>query len=188
MENLFEYLAKDAKAVYQYGSVILDYIVHKNDDDKCYFYETTELYDEKMKYLRLHRKELREQKIDVHLKDLSTFNPFQIWAYQHRYARLLSGEHLDFENINILEHKQEYLDYVKEFVNKRIDNPKLKNLKIWYHIYTGLSIIENDSYELTDQQIKDINRLHDCYYLDDRSELVDWCLEKLGIIYPEFTE
>ena len=88
------------------------------------------------------------------------------------YIEYIKGENLDNQITlpldNIEETKEELIKSCNRLLT--IKNKKLKDvdanyfkykIKIWYHIYTMLCYVKNNSYDLTEEQIKNINILHD---------------------------
>jgi hypothetical protein len=60
----------------------------------------------------------------------------------------------------IVEHRKEFLNCLNEKA-KLLLNGTMRNQKRWYHILRGLYILINNSYDVTEQQRKEINTLHD---------------------------
>ena len=60
----------------------------------------------------------------------------------------------------IVEHRQEFIESIKQKAAKIPQNKCLKP-KRWYHILRGVYILLNNSYEVTEEQKREINILHD---------------------------
>jgi hypothetical protein len=60
----------------------------------------------------------------------------------------------------IYEHRSEFIACLKEKADALICG-KIKNQKRWYHLLRGAYILINNSYEVTQEQREEINRLHD---------------------------
>ena len=60
----------------------------------------------------------------------------------------------------IFEHRQEFIESLKQ---KAAEIPQNKDLKPkrWYHILRGVYILLNNSYDVTEEQKREINILHD---------------------------
>lgn len=71
--------------------------------------------------LKEYRSDLRNSNIDVHVKDLSVFDPFlYVWMYQWKYMKLLDGEQLVFADFNIIDHKNECLNSLRQYAEHRL--------------------------------------------------------------------
>lgn len=84
-----------------------------------------------------------------------------VWAYEFKWRKSLLFENPISANCDILENKKEYIQAIKRRVGEMLKIKTFYRLKHWYHIYTGLCIIKNNSYDLTEDQIRTINLLHD---------------------------
>lgn len=60
----------------------------------------------------------------------------------------------------IVEHRQEFIESIKQKAAEIHQNKCLKP-KRWYHILRGVYILLNNSYEVTEEQKREINILHD---------------------------
>ena len=60
----------------------------------------------------------------------------------------------------IVEHRQEFIESIKQKAAEIPQNKRLKS-KRWYHILRGVYILLNNSYEVTEEQKREINILHD---------------------------
>ena len=60
----------------------------------------------------------------------------------------------------IVEHRQEFIESIKQKAAEISQNKCLKP-KRWYHILRGVYILLNNSYEVTEEQKREINILHD---------------------------
>ena len=59
----------------------------------------------------------------------------------------------------IVEHRQEFIESIKQKATEIPQNKCLKP-KRWYHILRGVYILLNNSYEVTEEQKREINILH----------------------------
>lgn len=60
----------------------------------------------------------------------------------------------------ITEHRQEFFSCIYEKMNLLLVG-EIRKQKRWYHLLRGMYILINKSYEVTDEQKKEINMLHD---------------------------
>ena len=123
--------------------------------------------------------------LDIHFAIESYDKTYYI--IQNHYAeKYWPYENLDFPRCNYsfnLETDKEKLkemivsvyNHVKEIHERRTDI-NIYNSKKWYHIYLCLCILHNDSFDLTEEQIDNINILHDIIDLstkEQRKQLID---------------
>lgn len=73
---------------------------------------------------------------------------------------LAIGEDICPKTDVIYEHRQEFINCLQEKADQLL-NGKIKNQKRWYHLLRGVYILMNYSYEVTDEQRREINILHD---------------------------
>lgn len=104
------------------------------------------------------------QKDDTKVPTKDRFYP--VWIYLANYMQNLFGEDIisQFKDYIIWEDADNYLQSAKYLIETQIE-PYLKAnnklLKKVYHILVGLYFIENKAYDLTEEQIQNINYLHD---------------------------
>jgi len=70
----------------------------------------------------------------------------------------LAGEDMDLDYDVVGKDREEYVSILKAAVRKLLDR---MNQKRWYQVYIGLCMVENGSYDLTDEQKLNANMLHD---------------------------
>ena len=133
-------------AIYTTGSSLI--LKKPNDKDVVYFYPTKE---EKIEALRTYR---HDSEYDVHFAVAKTC--VFLGCYIYHFMELIEGEDLHLNEFSIFDHKEEYIALLKKAVN--IYNRKSKK---WYQILTAVYMFENNSYDLTEEQLKDIQQAHD---------------------------
>lgn len=152
------------KAIYKTGSSLL--LKNSNDNDFVFFYETKEEA----------RQALIEFKRDydgcVHFDYVRPLKVF-LGCYIYHFMELVEGEDLHLDEFSIFDHEEEYKELLKKFVNLP------KESKNWYHILTAYYMFKNNSYELTESQLKDIQRAHDKGITNAKYNL---CIEWLGVV------
>ncbi len=183
-EETYGLLSELAACVAHVGSHVLPYISSKKDDDYCFFFSDDESFKEARTILRGRRKprEWGKEYVDFHLLNPNHRLIELSYAYQSHFIVVLKGEKLDGENIDFLSMGNEWkANMARQFDAKKGKNGKdgIIQFKSWYHIYTGLCFLENGKYELTDEQISNVNHLHSREYDERRSELVEWCISQL---------
>lgn len=141
------------KAVYKTGSQILPWINNPNDsdylfliDENCSNFSLADLY----KY-----KPFGETWVCTKKSDLSCGTV----SYNCYFCELIYGENAG-KVYNIFENM---VDYKWELVRFGLnaDYEKTKKYKFWYHILTGIYLLRNGKYELTDEQIANVRLCHD---------------------------
>ena len=168
-------------SIYNIGSSSNPYITHKDDLDILFIYESRDYLDNLYKTIGgikvLHDLSAKYN-LDVHFISLPIPERKRFYDYELYYAKPLEGyQTIDF-NINILENKEVEKNKLSSFTNYLKSRPDkygkyLYDSKLWYHVYMILSILKNDSYELNEEQIKNVNMLHDNIESQERKELID---------------
>lgn len=103
---------------------------------------------------------------------VSLLRPFVgTFAYEYSFANLIYGDELP--KFDIFEHRDEYAACL---VRKGLGD-KDKSKKSWYHILTGIYMLDNCSYILTEQQKTNINL---CHQKNTSDEIYDFIQERLS--------
>lgn len=79
-----------------------------------------------------------------------------IGVYQYHWLEPIFGE--TFPQYNIFEHLDEYKQTLVERGLGKIYDPYFK---YWYHLLTGIYLVENGKYELTEEQAANVRLCHD---------------------------
>lgn len=102
------------------------------------------------------------------------------YSYEYYYLQPIFGT--IFPDYNIFNYKTEYkASLIKKGYNKALYSGQ----KFWYHILTGIYLLENDSYTLTDEQIANIRLCHDRAITE---ELYNFIQQKLTQYNAEIKE
>jgi len=149
-------------SIYYGGSRVNKYIKNPGDYDFILFGRTPE----DMCHIRRVLFRYLNKNSDIHyINDFSQVRNKEI--EEHSYGSYINnmmiklvGEDIEFKFDIIDKNREEYKQILKETIVK-LNEGKIKNQKRWYQIYQGLCIMNNNSYELTEKQIKNINILHD---------------------------
>lgn len=86
------------------------------------------------------------------------------YVYQTRNYEIIAGEDsIDIKKYSVLKHKTKFKETLKNYMPTIIDRYTETGEihKSIYHILTGLYILSNNSYDLTEEQIQNINDAHD---------------------------
>lgn len=82
------------------------------------------------------------------------------FSYLDPLMKLVVGEDVCPKTDVIYEHRQEFIECLQE-KSWQLQNGRIKNQKRWYHLLRGAYILINNSYEVTEEQKREINILHD---------------------------
>ena len=82
------------------------------------------------------------------------------FSYLDQLMTLIVGTDICPKTDIIVEHRKEFINELKDKANL-INTNRIKNQKRWYHILRGIYIILNNSYEVKEEQKREINILHD---------------------------
>jgi len=151
------------KAIYKTGSQLV--FEHSNDKDYVHFYETNE---ERLNALKKHK---YDKEADVHFAVASP--RIFIGCYIYPFMELVQGEEIEeLKNFNLIDHKDEYIVLVRKYMKWLT-----RENKKWYHIYLGISMLDRGVMELTDEQRKNAQSIHDNGIND---ELYDYIIDYLS--------
>lgn len=104
--------------------------------------------------------------------ELSTNKCARLYAYEYHYLQPLFGT--EFPDYDIFEHINEYKQIL---INHGLGQPLVVKHKFWYHVLTGIYMLDNGRYELTEEQIKNVNLCHDRQMTE---ELYNYIQERLA--------
>jgi hypothetical protein len=82
------------------------------------------------------------------------------FSYLDSLMTKVMGEDVCPKTDIISEHRAEFIECLKTKAKELIDG-KILNQKRWYHLLRGVYILQNNSYEVTEEQRREINILHD---------------------------
>lgn len=153
------------KATYRTGSSLI--LPNSNDNDVVFFYETKE---ERREALIKHK---HSDEIDAHFDYIRPLKVF-LGCYIYHFMELVEGEDLHLNDFSIFEHQEEYMELLKWYAERLS-----KKNKRWYHILTAYYMFKNNSYDLTEPQLKAIQSAHDKGITDAKYNL---CIEWLGVV------
>lgn len=141
------------KAVYKTGSSVLPYINNANDEDYVFLIDENTTTKQKIELYR--HCPMTETWVCNRRADL--YNG--VGAYTCHYAELIYGKN-DHMLYDIFENVRDY-KYKLVLAGYNVDFEKYKRFKFWYHILTGIYLLKNGKYELTDEQIANVRLCHD---------------------------
>lgn len=155
------------RATYKTGSSLI--LKGSNDIDVVRFYDT----EEERKEALIHYKHDRQN--DVHFDSLEKSPRVFLGCFIYHFMELIEGEDLHLNEFSIFDHKKEYADLLKKQYVYWIPHKS----KWWYHILTACYMFKNNSYDLTEAQLKAIQSTHDKGITNAKYNL---CIEVLNEI------
>ena len=141
------------QAVYKTGSSTLPWIDNPRDTD--YIIMVDNSFTVLLRHKLLKYKPKNESWIIKQNKYISK----ECFAYEYAFLEHICGQDICVP-YNIFENKEEY----KQTLVKRGYNISLAHTvggKFWYHVLTGIYMIDNNSIELSEEQIANIRHCHD---------------------------
>lgn len=149
--ELLESLKPNIIAVYKVGSSVIPWINNPHDVDYCVYTQCERHHGRLMPLY-----EARQSGECVFCRPTSSISTPHIYSYIEMFREKVFGE--DVEMYNIL---NDVDNYKKCLIEKGLGYEYTPITKKWYHILTGIYIIENGKYELTDEQIANVQLCHD---------------------------
>ena len=131
------------------GSKVLPWIKEPHDTDYDFF--VTDKHDAP-KLIELFK--LKPGGECWFVTELATCKYARLYAYEYHFLQPVFGT--KFPDYDIFEHETEY----KKVLIEHGLRPASKH-KFWYHVLTGIYMLDNGTYDLTDEQIEKINICHD---------------------------
>jgi hypothetical protein len=131
------------------GSTVLPWINDSRDTD--YVFYVTDIRDVK-KRLAIQKKRPHNE---CWLIDEFGSQDMRIYAYEYHFLKPVYGE--EFPTYDVLEHIPEYKELLVDYALDCEYNPMRK---CWYHVLTGVYLIQNNSYELTEEQASNVRLCH----------------------------
>ena len=154
-------------AVYKTGSSVVPWIENEHDTDYVIFVKDT-----RDKRIRNIYKEKQENECFICTTVEKKQNP-RIFSYERYFEQIQYGDFVENEGYFIFDHKDEYKQCL---VDNGLGKPYDTRFKFWYHILTGIYLLDNGEYELTDEQIANV-RL--CYDKQMSQEIYDYIQKRL---------
>lgn len=179
IEDLFSYLQPYCISIYLGGSSCQEYIENMHDIDFiCFADKPVDKCNIRMMidwYKRSHK--LSETYDFIQIRDKCN-EERAYGSYINKMMVKLIGEDIEFNFDIINKDREEYKKILKE-TSARLIKGTIKNNKRWYQIYQGLCIMNNRSYILSEEQIKNLNTLHD--EKEGSKELINKMIEEIEL-------
>lgn len=155
--NLFRPLIK---AIYYGGSRVVSYIQHPHDYDFIMFannmQDCLKLRIYFNKYKKAHPDLFDEKECWLQIRPADK-TEYKSWSYLYNNMILLCGTSIQFEfdPINNITHKNKYIKVLKENITQNLNRKRI------YHFYRGYLLVTKGTYDLTEEEIENLNILHD---------------------------
>ena len=157
-QQIFQSLQPYCKAIYLGGSYTQTYIKNPHDIDYICFVDNnldrTILRGTLVLYRAKH-KDLFDENDDWVQIRLTNKEEHSYGSYINKDMILLCGTPVTFTFDPINNDRAEYITILKEAVKK------LNNIKRYYQLYRGLLLVTKRTYDLTEEEIENLNLLHD---------------------------
>lgn len=159
--EVYNYLQPYCIAIYLGGSLCENIIDNSHDVDficfsdepinmnfirmGLHFYQKTHNLPENYDFIQVRTKQREEHAYG---------------SYINKKMIKLVGEDIEFNFDVINKDRKEYIKILHETKDQLLSN-RIRNQKRWYQLLRGIYILMNNSYEVTDEQKREINILHD---------------------------
>lgn len=151
-KELIEKYASLINSVYLTGSFVVPWIENSHDRDYVIF--VNDIRDARIADLY---KEKQKDECFLCTTVEKKQNP-RIFSYERYFEQIQYGDFVESEGYFIFDHKDEYKQCL---VDNGLGKPYDTRFKFWYHILTGIYLLDNGEYELTDEQIANVRLCHD---------------------------
>lgn len=159
-EEVYNYLQPYCIAIYLGGSMCEGIIKNTHDIDFiCFSDKPVDMSYIRMGlhfYQKKHRLPENYDFLQVRTKQKEEHS---YGSYINKKMIKLVGEDIDFTFDVVDKDREEYIKTLHETKDQLLSN-RIKNQKRWYQILRGIYILINNSYEVTDEQKREINILH----------------------------
>ena len=160
-EQLYFSLQPYCIAIYLGGSLCEDIVENPHDVDFICFSKTPREMNDLRRGIYQYTKNASLPEVYDFIQVRNTQNEERAYgSYINKKMIRLIGEELIF-NFDVLgKDRQEYTRILQSTVSD-LSQGKIANPKRWYQIYRGVCILLNNSYDITPEQKREINILHD---------------------------
>lgn len=182
IDDIIEFSRPYIISVEKCGSKVNPYIKNPKDNDIVLIVENEEKKTKLVSdlYNNFKRQNMRNEYLDLKIRvcpnDLSSY----VYWYLSNYHEPFDGFVKQTKNISISEKiiKQACINYLEHIRKCKVDFYKQKP---FYHVYASLCILKHNSFELTEEEIGNINILHDRKEEDIETikKLIDEMIEEI---------
>ena len=149
-------------SIYLGGSLVYPQIRNSHDVDFIIFSTGTlenKCHTKRLSHVYKKKNKLPEN-IDVLQQRTSLEEEHSYGSFINKKMIKLAGDDIDFDFDVIGKDRDEYKSILLETAEK-IQTGKITNKKRWYQVLCGYYILKNNSYDLTETQLEEINIVHD---------------------------
>lgn len=173
ISKLYNLLQPYCIAIYLGGSHCQKYIKNPHDIDIICFSDTFKNYCELTYNLHFYLSHHKEDNIYDFLQVRCEDEEEHAYgSYIHKDMIKLIGRDVSFTFDILGKDRLEYVNILLDTIDK-LNRGYIRNQKRWYQVMRGYYLLKNNSYELTEEQIDIINKIHD--------QEEGWEIYKLGI-------
>ena len=160
-EEVYKALRPYCIAIYLGGSYCQEYIKNKGDVDFiCFADKPVDMcHIRRLLYFFFKKHECPENYDFIQVRTKQR-EEHAYGSYINKEMIKLVGEDIEFKFDVIDKDREEYKGILIETINK-LDSGKIRNQKRWYQILRGYYILKNNSYELSEEEIDILNKVHD---------------------------
>ena len=161
ISKIYNILQPYCVAIYLGGSHCQSYIKNPHDIDIICFSDTFENHRELTYHLNVYLSHHKEDNIYDFIQTRDEDNEEHSYgSYIHRDMIKLIGRDINFTFDILGKDRLEYINILLDTIDK-LNRRYIRNQKRWYQVMRGYYLLKNNSYELTEEQIDIINKIHD---------------------------
>lgn len=188
IKDYYEHVKENCLIVFKTGSCLLSYLDFYRDIDYVFLYDTEEHAQQAKIYFKslyniidIHK----NKRIDIHFRSLEKY--LDIWGFTNEIKIIIGNKDIKTKLPDLFKDTIKAKEFIIETITKNkslyIKNPRMKfyNMKSWYYLYRIYSILKNNSYELTNEQKRIINILHNVKEEDKemRKQIIDNLIQEV---------
>ncbi len=162
IDDIIEFSKPYIISVEEGGSRSSPYIRNPKDNDIVLVVEDENKKAELVRdlYNRFKRQDMRNENLDLKIRVYPNDLSNRVYWYTGNFNKPLEGFVKQTKNIPISEKiiKQVCINYLEHIKKCNVNFYKQKP---FYHVYTSLCVLNHNSFELTEEEIDNINILHD---------------------------
>ena len=179
--NFYEQYQEDLEAIILGGSALLPYLSNYHDIDIIFIWKDYSKRSNNLRACIEFNKSFKQMNIKYSCLNwfLDQYEEafdehWPVYSYLFNQHQLIAGNKVPlWQEFDILKYPEKIWDTIENQINRA------HNKKWFYHILTVLYILWNQSYELTEEQIININIVHDQQDQEKIEELYQWALQQI---------
>ena len=160
-EDIYNHLRPFCVSIYLGGSYCQDYIKNKGDIDFiCFGKKPVDMcHIRRLLYFYQKKNDLPAEYDLIQVRNKQN-EEHAYGSYINKEMIKLVGEDIEFNFDVINKDRKEYIEILKNTIDK-LNEGKIRNQKRWYQILRGYYILKNNSYDLSQEEIEILNKVHD---------------------------